>query len=89
MAELKAVTVIGVIQDIFETPYGEFYFRKEADAVIRHHKYKRCVAMAQMCYTEQIERFSVLHPNEFGYLLMKKWRTKWLELAEHFKPEAR
>ena len=36
MSELKPVTVIGVIQAISETPYGEFYFRREADKEIKH-----------------------------------------------------
>ena len=55
------------------------------DKELRHQKYKRCLAMAKWCELERTERFSVLYPKDFGYLLMKKWRKKWLDLAEKFK----
>ena len=51
-------------------------------AQLRHSNYKRCLAMAKWCELERTERFSVLYPKDFGYLLMKKWRKIWLELAK-------
>ena len=29
--------------------YTEFYIKSDADKVIDHHKYKRCLAMAEWC----------------------------------------
>ena len=49
------------------------------------NKYKRCLAMAMWCELGRTERFSVLYPKNFGYLLMKKWHKIWMELAEKFK----
>ena len=47
---------------------------------LRHHKYKRCLAMARWCnechtFNETNEKRTWLH----------KWHKCWLELAEKFK----
>ena len=77
MSELKSYDLVD-IQDY----RGEVYRKSEADKVITHHKRKRCLAMAKWCELERTERFSVLYPKDFGYLLMKKWRKIWLALAK-------
>ena len=59
---------------------------------IRHHKYKRCLAMAKWCGLEQ-ERIELIEnqditDDDFDKLVKgfyKKWRKRWLELAKKFK----
>lgn len=51
------------------------------DKEIRHHKYKRCLAMAEMCMHKR------WRPDEgFDYARSTRHMNKWLELAEKFKP---
>lgn len=47
---------------------------------IRHHKYKRCLMMANMCESNVIW---VKGCSEWRR--WKKWHKRWLELAERFK----
>lgn len=50
---------------------------------IRHHKYKRCLAMAKWCKTSARYDESL---GAFGYRNWYwKWFNRWLELAEKFK----
>jgi len=57
----------------------------------RHHKYKRCLAMAEICRHEWCTMYSErknYSENKFlDHLMSKKNRhkEKWLELAEKFK----
>ena len=55
---------------------------------LRHNKYKRCLAMAAMC-AKEVESLEVLVYGVEGafekYTLYKKWRQRWLELAEKIK----
>ena len=62
---------------------GKFYLKSEADKVIAHHKYKRCLAMAEWCDAE-----SDVADADGDYEDMRwyqKWHQKWMELAEKFK----
>lgn len=45
--------------------------------IVRHHKYKRCLAMAKIC---ENKLGTVVKPGWWD-----KWRRRWLELAERFK----
>lgn len=59
---------------------------------IRHHKYKRCLDKAEMCRLEQ-ERIELIEnqditDDDFDKLVKgfyKKWRERWLKIAEKFK----
>ena len=75
---------------IYHTSYAEAVkelYEKNKEA--RHHKYKRCLAMARWCrywagYWETCE------PSDCSMFIVKaryyrKWRKRWLELAEKFK----
>ena len=78
--------------------YDEFYLKYEADKVIAHNKYRRCLAMAKICQlrAERYERYLTEYKNcdspstQRWQFLMKnhyeKWHRRWLELAEKFKP---
>lgn len=51
MSELKVVSQ----SDVMWIPwYRKYYYNTEADRVITHHKYKRCLAMAKWCMSEYL-----------------------------------
>ena len=56
--------------------------RDSMERVIRHNKYKRCLAMAWWCSAELGMLVSTW---EFKIKHYKKWQKRWLKLAEKFK----
>lgn len=60
----------------------EFYLKSEVDEVIRHQKYKRCLAMSLYCESLMREAF-LANPEYIEWL--DKWRERWLKLADKFK----
>ena len=64
-----------------------FYLKSEADKVIRNHKYKRCLAMANYCYTNvhciMGHRLCALSDRKKEWF--ERWHKRWLKLAEKFK----
>ena len=77
MSELKAYRIKGVTLGDFH----DVYIKAEADKVIAHHKYKRCLANAEACMHKR------WRPDEgFDYARSTRHMNKWLELAEKFKP---
>lgn len=76
--------------------YTEFYMKSEADKVIAHHKYKRCLWTAMWCksnseiYNEFAADASEYMPSyearfRSKAVLYQKWAMRWMELAEKFK----
>ena len=65
----------------------EFYLKSEADKVIAHHKYKRCLGIAAVCFEKSYSTTLVKYDKESGYRLnfYDWWGKRWLELAEKFK----
>lgn len=51
----------------------------------RHQKYKRCLAMAKWCESENYTD-CWYHENSERCKWTEKWHKRWLELAEKFKP---
>ena len=86
MSELVAhkaevtIPVYGTIAD------AEVYLKSEADKVITHHKYKRCLAMAKWCESEAYIHEYGSEYDEDLVAWFGKWHNKWLEFAEKFKP---
>ena len=71
--EVRPVATIG----------NDFYIKSEADKVIAHHKYKRCLAMADFCsYKAWYYKYN--GKEEIFYRWMK-FRRVWAELAKKFK----
>ena len=64
----------------------KFYLKSEADKVIAHNKYKRCLAMARWCERKRIEAANYRIPRE-KWEFYDKWHKRWLELAEKFKED--
>ena len=98
MSELKAISS-GEIYNIIEYEGScitddLYYPKSEADKVIaeqekeaRHHKYKRCMAMAKWC-KDRIE--NVVQYNEHDDWLIineywERWHKRWLNIAKQFK----
>ena len=53
--------------------------------IVRHQKYKRCLAMAKWC-DAQVEWYNSLNEDYSFWLdLYVKWHNRWLELAERCK----
>ena len=53
MINPSPLLVQGIIQDIQENDYGEFYFRKDVDRYIAHRNAKYCEAMADRYATKE------------------------------------
>ena len=68
-----------------------YYLKDEADKVIRHQKYKRCLDNAKWCFTKSNYHFVLARHGEDAKennrksILYSKWHKRWLELAEVFK----
>ena len=80
--------------DVVMTPSddGHWVLKSEADREIRHNKYKRCLAMAEMCEARYDEEDAKVNgcgasweyiSKEIKY--WERWQLRWLELAEKFK----
>ena len=64
-------------------------------AEARHHKYKRCLAMAEWCNSGMVvETFACFRPRSTKEVWREehkywaKWRKIWFKLAEKFKPNS-
>lgn len=50
---------------------------------VRHHKHKRCLAMAKLCNEKWLVHNFAEIPTKLKFY--DKWEKRWLELAEKFK----
>ena len=81
MSELKEIGIRW--EENGELHFSHVYLKSEADKMIAHHKYKRCFKMAKWCISMMI--FNSKYGTDKKWHLYKKWRNRWLELAEKFK----
>lgn len=63
---------------------------EQRSEILRHQKYKRCLAMAERC-KDKIE--NVVQYNEHDDWLIineywERWHERWLKIAKQFKEEA-
>ena len=65
---------------------NEVYSKSDVDKVIaekdkqlRHHKYKRCLAMAEWCNANYLRQY-MFKPN-----FWQRWNNRLLKIAEQFK----
>ncbi|MEE3391645.1 MAG: hypothetical protein VZR28_10760 [Candidatus Cryptobacteroides sp.] len=58
--------------------------KDEQLAATRHHKYKRCLAMAKWCESRRIDAANYRIPRQ-KWDFYDKWHKRWLELAKKFK----
>jgi hypothetical protein len=79
MSELKVYRFLGQDEVWPDANLGsDYYLKSEADKVIAHQKYRRCLAMVRCCN----RMFSSTFGKERYW---QKWSRRWLELAEKFK----
>ena len=82
MSELKVASCFEFEKVLSGKSNKLFYLKSEADKVIAHHKYKRCLTMAMWCWcVKELNRYGDQDYMDFA----EKWRKRWLELAEKFK----
>ena len=102
MSELKAFDIVVAEEGYCEgivTYRRAVYDKSEADKVIARHKYKRCLAMADMNWwqanrysaAEMVERIrwnleEATKCSKLDEKYLKRYH-KWLALAEKFKEE--
>ena len=70
---------------------ADLYLKSEADKVIAHNKYKRCLAMAKVCYLRFVRYENYLQKlcasnatiasYKFRRDMYDKWEKRWRELA--------
>ena len=86
MSELKAHHIIG-LDGRCNSVDNDFYIKSEADKVMAHNKFKRCLGIAAVCFEKSYSTTLVKYDKESGYRLnfYDWWGKHWLELAEKFK----
>lgn len=91
--ELKTYKMVDkyYCDDSFCIVPSDVYIKSEADEVICHQKYKRCVAIARWCFTKSNYYFHIARSGEDSKenirkdALYTKWRHRWLNIADQFK----
>ena len=92
MSELKEIGIRW--EENGELHFSHVYLKSEADKVIaekdekiRHHKYKRCLGIAAVCFEKSYSTTLVKYDKESGLFrnFYDWWGKRWLELAEKFK----
>ena len=70
-----------------------FVTKQTHEYELRHHKFKRCLAMAKWCFTKSNYHFVLARHGEDAKKnsrkseLYAKWHKRWLELADKFKED--
>ena len=79
IAELK--------EQVHEYALGSYMMQARAEKEARHDKYKRCLAMADYCYTNVhcIMSHRLCALADWKKEWFERWHKRWLELAEKFK----
>ena len=69
--------------DSFCVVPSDVYLKSEADEVIRHQKYKRCLVMAKWCNERYILDFCLYELGKTRFY--ERWENRWLNIAAQFK----
>ena len=82
MSELKTHKMIDekYCDDSFCVVPSDVYLKSEADEVIRHQKYKRCVAMSAYWVAVRYKCIDEKHRRQAD-----KNNKRWLELSKRYK----
>lgn len=71
---------------------ADLYLKSEADKVIAHQKYKRCLDKAEMCKARYDEEDAKVNGSGASWEYISKemkywerWRLRWEAFAEKFK----
>lgn len=87
--ELKVYKMVDkdYCDDSFCIEPSDVYIKSEADEVICHQKYKRCLAMSKLCRSEWAAAIFIPEKcmGEKHAKRYMRWEHRWLKLAEQFK----
>ena len=67
-------------KQVHDYAQGLYVIQARAEKEARHHKYKRCLAMAKLCESNVIWVKGLSEWRRW-----KKWHNRWLELAKKLK----
>jgi len=96
----EADKVIAELQkQVHDYAQGLYVIQARADKDVSHHKYKRCLAMAERCKYRMYYLAAVVEQEASKIIPLKAqiqryekrerrmdyWKNRWLELAEQFK----
>lgn len=84
MSELKEIGIRW--EEDGELHFSHVYLKSEADKVIAHNKYRRCLAMAKVCKLKRFDAADYRIPRR-KWDFYDKWFKRWLKVAEQFKDE--
>ena len=89
----KDAEIVELKKQVHDYTLGLFVIQATAEKEARHHKYKRCEAMARWCrywagYWETCE------PSDCSMFIIKaryyrKWLKRWLKLAKNYRRMAK
>ena len=93
MSELKVYKMIDkdYCDDSFCIVPSDVYIKSEVDEVICHQKYKRCVAIARLCFTKSNYHFRLARSGKDSKENLRKgafytkWYKRWFKIAVQFK----
>ena len=85
MRELKVYKMVdeGYCDDSFCIVPSDVYLKSEADELICHQKYKRCLAMAKWCNERYILDDCLYELGKTRFY--ERWENRWLNIAAQFK----
>jgi hypothetical protein len=82
----EADKVIAELQkQVHDYAQGLYVIQARAEKEARHQKYRRCLAVAEVCKHKRW-RADVCDEKGFDYARSTNQMNRWLELAEKFKP---
>jgi hypothetical protein len=80
----KDAEIVELKKQVLDYAQGLYVIQARADKDARHHKYKRCLAMA---YVEWLKQMSLCnYPDSILYRRAARRERKWKKIAEKFKP---
>lgn len=83
--ELKTYKMVDkdYCDDSFCVVPSDVYIKSEADEVICHQKYKRCLVMAKWCNERYILDDCLYNLGKTRFY--ERWENRWLNIADQFK----
>lgn len=84
------IETMGLAEAHPQDMYYAVYLKREADKVIAHNKFKRCLDMVAYCDLKMSYwAIREIHEGDTGkFDLYSKWHKRWLQLAEQVKAQA-
>jgi hypothetical protein len=81
----KDAEIVELKKQVLDYAQGLYVIQARAEKEARHQKYRRCLAVAEVCKHKRW-RADVCDEKGFDYARSTNQMNRWLELAEKFKP---